>query len=174
VRKRKKDAQGMTPDLFEEARAGARRLPSEEGCARRHSGDRGAECGGRVAARRGRLRARRGAVPGRHHRQLRRLQGAEQAVAGHQRRRAALHHRPQRRRQDDDDGLITGKTRPDSGTAFFGSTIDLLRLTETEIAQIGIGRKFQKPTVFEQLSVFENLELALKTDKRVRASLCSG
>ena len=51
----------------------------------------------------------------------------------------------------------------DAGTVFFGSTIDLLRHTEPEIAQLGIGRKFQKPTVFEQLSVFENLELALKT-----------
>ena len=59
--------------------------------------------------------------------------------------------------------IITGKTRPDAGTVFFGSTIDLLRHTEPEIAQLGIGRKFQKPTVFEQLSVFENLELALKT-----------
>jgi urea transport system ATP-binding protein len=61
--------------------------------------------------------------------------------------------------------IITGKTRPDSGTVFFGSTIDLLRYTEPEIAQLGIGRKFQKPTVFEQLTVFENLELALKTNK---------
>ena len=67
--------------------------------------------------------------------------------------------------------VITGKTRPDSGTAFFGQTIDLTRLTEAEIAHAGIGRKFQKPTVFENHSVFENLELAMKTDKRVRASL---
>ena len=66
---------------------------------------------------------------------------------------------------------ITGKTRPDAGSAFFGSTIDLLRLKEAEIAQIGIGRKFQKPTVYEPLSVFENLELALKADRRVRAAL---
>ena len=67
--------------------------------------------------------------------------------------------------------VITGKTRPDSGTVFFGQTIDLAKLTEAEIAHAGIGRKFQKPTVFEQHSVFENLELAMKTDKRVRASL---
>ena len=66
---------------------------------------------------------------------------------------------------------ITGKTKPDSGKAFFGSTIDLLRLTEPEIAQIGIGRKFQKPTVYEDLSVFENLELARKADKRVWPTL---
>jgi urea transport system ATP-binding protein len=67
--------------------------------------------------------------------------------------------------------IITGKTRPDSGTVFFGSTIDLLRYKEAEIAGMGIGRKFQKPTVFEQLTVFENLELALKTDKGVHASM---
>ena len=67
--------------------------------------------------------------------------------------------------------IITGKTRPDSGTVFFGSTIDLLRHNEPQIAQLGIGRKFQKPTVFEQLSVFENLELALKTHKGVGASM---
>ena len=67
--------------------------------------------------------------------------------------------------------VITGKTRPDAGKASFGSTIDLLRLRENDIAQIGIGRKFQKPTVYEQLSVFENLELALKADRRARASL---
>ena len=67
--------------------------------------------------------------------------------------------------------IITGKTRPDEGTVFFGSTIDLLRYSEPEIAQMGIGRKFQKPTVFEHLTVFENLELALKTNKAVTASL---
>jgi urea transport system ATP-binding protein len=67
--------------------------------------------------------------------------------------------------------IITGKTRPDSGQVYFGSTIDLLRYREAEIAALGIGRKFQKPTVFEQLSVFENLELALATDKRVRHSM---
>ncbi|KPF58650.1 urea ABC transporter ATP-binding protein [beta proteobacterium AAP51] len=66
---------------------------------------------------------------------------------------------------------ITGKTRPDSGTVFFGSNVDLLRLSEPQIAQIGVGRKFQKPTVYEQLSVFENLELALKADRGVRAAL---
>ena len=67
--------------------------------------------------------------------------------------------------------VITGKTRPDAGKAYFGSTIDLLRLRENDIASIGIGRKFQKPTVFEYLSVFENLELALKADRGVRASM---
>jgi urea transport system ATP-binding protein len=67
--------------------------------------------------------------------------------------------------------VITGKTRPDLGKAFFGSTIDLLRLRENEIASIGIGRKFQKPTVYEQLSVFENLELALSADRGVRSSM---
>ncbi len=66
---------------------------------------------------------------------------------------------------------ITGKTRPDSSKVFFGSNIDLLRLTEPQIAQAGVGRKFQKPTVYEQLTVFENLELALKADRSVRAAL---
>ena len=67
--------------------------------------------------------------------------------------------------------IITGKTRPDEGRVFFGSTIDLLRYRESDIAQLGIGRKFQKPTVFEHLTVFENLELALKTNKGVHASM---
>jgi len=67
--------------------------------------------------------------------------------------------------------VITGKTRPDSGTAYFGQTIDLLELTEPEIAQAGIGRKFQKPTVFEQHSVFENLELAMSGVKSVWPTL---
>ena len=67
--------------------------------------------------------------------------------------------------------VITGKTRPDSGSAWFGETLDLTRMSEVQIAQAGIGRKFQKPTVFEALSVFENLELAQKTDKSVWASL---
>ena len=61
--------------------------------------------------------------------------------------------------------VITGKTRPDSGTAWFGQENDLLKLTEAEIVEAGIGRKFQKPTVFEQLSVAENLELALAGDR---------
>ncbi|HZZ85199.1 MAG TPA: urea ABC transporter ATP-binding protein UrtD [Anaeromyxobacteraceae bacterium] len=67
--------------------------------------------------------------------------------------------------------VITGKTRPDSGTAFFGQSLDLTRLSEPEIADAGIGRKFQKPTVFERHTVFENLELAMKADKRVRGAL---
>ncbi len=67
--------------------------------------------------------------------------------------------------------VITGKTRPDAGTAFLGQTIDLTRLSEAEIARAGIGRKFQKPSVFEHHSVFENLELAMKTDKSVWHSL---
>ena len=66
---------------------------------------------------------------------------------------------------------ITGKTRPDRGTAFFGQSLDLTRMREPEIAAAGIGRKFQKPTVFERHSVFDNFELALKQDKRVRATL---
>jgi len=67
--------------------------------------------------------------------------------------------------------VITGKTRPASGTAFFGQTLDLTRMAEYEIAHAGIGRKFQRPTVFEQHTVFENLELAMKMDKRVKSTL---
>ncbi|MCB1856631.1 MAG: urea ABC transporter ATP-binding protein UrtD [Gammaproteobacteria bacterium] len=63
--------------------------------------------------------------------------------------------------------IITGKTRPQRGSVHFGQNIDLLRLSEPEIAQVGIGRKFQKPTVFESHTVFENLEMAMSGDKRV-------
>ena len=63
--------------------------------------------------------------------------------------------------------VITGKTRPDSGSAWFGQTIDLLAHTEPEIAQASIGRKFQKPTVFGQHTVFENLELSMAGKKSV-------
>lgn len=70
--------------------------------------------------------------------------------------------------------VITGKTRPDSGTAFFGQTINLLETSETDIALLGIGRKFQKPTVFENHTVIENLELAQKGNRRLRDCLVSG
>jgi urea transport system ATP-binding protein len=61
--------------------------------------------------------------------------------------------------------IITGKTKPDTGTAYFGQTIDLLNMDEPAIAEAGIGRKFQKPTVFENLSVFANLELAMAQNR---------
>jgi len=67
--------------------------------------------------------------------------------------------------------VITGKTRADSGTAFFGQTMDLTKMNEAKIVQSGIGRKFQKPTVFEHHSVFENLELAMQADRGVWATL---
>jgi urea transport system ATP-binding protein len=67
--------------------------------------------------------------------------------------------------------VITGKTRPDTGSVFFGQTIDLLQMDEPTIAQAGICRKFQKPSVFDALTVFENLELALKVDKRTWPTL---
>lgn len=63
--------------------------------------------------------------------------------------------------------VVTGKTACDSGTVYFGQSIDLLQHSEPEIARLGIGRKFQKPTVFEAHSVFDNLELSLKADKGV-------
>lgn len=67
--------------------------------------------------------------------------------------------------------VITGKTRPDSGQVYFGQTIDLLGKTEAQIAQLGVGRKFQKPTVFEQQTVFANLELAMRVEKNILATL---
>jgi len=67
--------------------------------------------------------------------------------------------------------VITGKTRPDKGTIFFGQNHDLSKMTEYEISHAGIGRKFQKPTVFLNHTVFENLELALKAEKNVWTSL---
>jgi urea transport system ATP-binding protein len=69
--------------------------------------------------------------------------------------------------------VITGKTRPDDGSVFFNQSVDLSRLSEAQIAHAGIGRKFQKPTIFEPLTVFENLELAMKADKRARTTLFS-
>ncbi len=67
--------------------------------------------------------------------------------------------------------VITGKTRPDSGQLFFGNTIDLTKLSESEIAEAGIGRKFQRPTVFQGHTVFENLELALRAPRGVWKTL---
>ncbi|MCG8550803.1 MAG: urea ABC transporter ATP-binding protein UrtD [Desulfobacterales bacterium] len=69
--------------------------------------------------------------------------------------------------------IITGKTKPDTGIAWFGQTINLLKHTEPEIAEAGIGRKFQKPTVFEEHTVFENLELSMSADKRALPTLFS-
>ena len=66
--------------------------------------------------------------------------------------------------------IITGKTTPDEGRVRFGQTMNLLGMSEPEIAQAGIGRKFQKPTVFECLDVAENLELAMQGDKSVWAT----
>lgn len=67
--------------------------------------------------------------------------------------------------------VITGKTRPDQGVAYFGQTMDLTQMSEYEICTAGIGRKFQKPTIFPHHSVFENLELAMRMDKSVVTSL---
>ncbi|MFW1678760.1 urea ABC transporter ATP-binding protein UrtD [Pontibacter sp. JAM-7] len=67
--------------------------------------------------------------------------------------------------------VITGKTQCDSGTVYFGQTINLLEKDEAEIAQLGIGRKFQKPTVFEAHTVMDNLELALKANKQILFNL---
>jgi len=67
--------------------------------------------------------------------------------------------------------VITGKTRPDTGRVVFGADTDLTKLDEPAIAALGIGRKFQKPTVFEPLSVWDNLLLALAGDRSPRFSL---
>ena len=67
--------------------------------------------------------------------------------------------------------VITGKTRPDTGQIYFRGSVDLTKQDETSIANLGIGRKFQKPTVFESHTVFENLELALAGTRTARASL---
>jgi urea transport system ATP-binding protein len=68
--------------------------------------------------------------------------------------------------------VVTGKTRPDTGDVYFeAGTHDLSKLDETQIAELGIGRKFQKPTVFDMHTVEDNLNLALKNDRRVRATL---
>jgi urea transport system ATP-binding protein len=69
--------------------------------------------------------------------------------------------------------VITGKTPCDSGSAYFGQTINLLEKSEAEVSQLGVGRKFQKPTVFEALDVYANLELALKTNKSIMPALFS-
>ena len=67
--------------------------------------------------------------------------------------------------------VITGKTRPDEGSVLFRHSVDLTKTDEATIANLGIGRKFQKPTVFESLTVFENLELALAGKRRTLDSL---
>ncbi len=67
--------------------------------------------------------------------------------------------------------IITGKTQPDEGSVYFGQTMNLLNMSEPEIANAGIGRKFQKPTVFENHTVFENLELSMACNKGVWATL---
>ena len=69
--------------------------------------------------------------------------------------------------------VVTGRTRPDSGRALYARRFDLTRLSEPEIAAAGIGRKFQQPTVFENHTVFENLELAMSADKRVWPTLAA-
>ena len=67
--------------------------------------------------------------------------------------------------------VITGKLKPDVGDVFFRDSVDLTKHDEADIANMGIGRKFQKPTVIESLTVFENLELALSGNRGVFTSL---
>jgi urea transport system ATP-binding protein len=67
--------------------------------------------------------------------------------------------------------IITGKTRPDDGQVLFHGRTDLTRLDEAAIANLGIGRKFQKPTVFESHTVWDNIEMALRNPRGVLATL---
>src|SRR5215468_5579526 len=67
--------------------------------------------------------------------------------------------------------VVTGKTRPDNGEVFFDGTHDLTKLDESEIAELGIGRKFQKPTVFDMHTVEDNVLLALKSDRTPHGTL---
>ncbi|CAN5292585.1 urea ABC transporter ATP-binding protein UrtD [soil metagenome] len=67
--------------------------------------------------------------------------------------------------------VITGKTRPDEGHVLFAGETNLTKLGEADIAELGIGRKFQKPSVFDRFSVFDNLALALAGNRRVAQSL---
>ena len=67
--------------------------------------------------------------------------------------------------------VVTGKTKPDDGEVYFNGSHDLTKLDETKIAGLGIGRKFQKPTVFEMHTVEDNIGLALKGDRRARKTL---
>jgi len=67
--------------------------------------------------------------------------------------------------------VVTGKTRPDKGDVYFDGAHDLTTLDETQIAELGIGRKFQKPTVFDMHTVEDNLRLALKGERRARRTL---
>jgi urea transport system ATP-binding protein len=67
--------------------------------------------------------------------------------------------------------IITGKTKPDEGDVYFGGTHDLSQLDEATIAELGIGRKFQKPTVFESHTVEDNILLALKAPRGTLATL---
>ena len=67
--------------------------------------------------------------------------------------------------------VITGKTRPQSGEALFGGNIDLLQRDEASIARLGIGRKFQRPSVFESHTVWDNIELSLVGSRDVFESL---
>jgi urea transport system ATP-binding protein len=162
----------VTPDLMEEgARIREARAARPAPTGKTESGGRKAGFSRIATPGEGGHHPRPHPVSGRCQRELRRVQGHQQAEPGHRPGELRCIIGPNGAGKTTMMDIITGKTRPDSGTVFFGSTIDLLRHNEPQIAQLGIGRKFQKPTVFEQLSVFENLELALKTHKGVAASM---
>jgi urea transport system ATP-binding protein len=111
------------------------------------------------------------ALPGWRHRHFRWLPRVERSVPGAGSRRDARGDRSERRRQDDDDGRDHRQDAPDRGKVVFGRNTDLTRLDEPAIASLGIGRKFQKPTVFEPHTVWDNLLLSLAEDRRPRFTL---
>ena len=85
----------------------------------------------------------------------------------------ACHHRPQRRRQSTLLDLITGRTRPDTGKIEFERDTDLTQLKEHQINRLGIGRKFQTPSVPVDHTVFENIWLSLEGSRTVWSTLFS-
>ena len=108
------------------------------------------------------------------HRLLRRLPRAERPVADDRPCRDARHHRPERRRQDDDDGRHHRQDPADRGRRpVRGHARSHARSTRPTIAELGIGRKFQTPTVFDMHTVEDNLLLALKADRRAFPTLFS-
>ncbi|MFZ1964450.1 MAG: urea ABC transporter ATP-binding protein UrtD [Roseiarcus sp.] len=70
--------------------------------------------------------------------------------------------------------VVTGKTRPDEGDVYFEGLYDLTKLDEAEIAELGVGRKFQKPTVFENHTISDNILLAARAPRTVFATLFGG
>ena len=67
--------------------------------------------------------------------------------------------------------VICGKVKPAAGKVMFGGSVDITRKKEHQIAELGIGRKFQTPSIFASLTVDENLEIAMKQNRGVFAAM---